>query len=75
MNFFVFDTTTNRIAATPQIWIYFVSSASLTLITLVLYYGVARRFTGRDSSVRIIPRMTLRRRYTTLTEKMLSTNV
>jgi len=74
MNFFVFDTTTHRIAVTPQIWIYVVSSASLTLITLALYYGVANRFTGRDL-VPKIPRMTLRRRYTALTEKMLSTNV
>ena len=76
MNFFVFDTTTNRIAVTPEIWIYFVTSAGLTLITLALYYGVATRFRdGDDPSAPRVPRMTLRRRYTALTEKMVSTNV
>jgi len=76
MNFFVFDTTTNRIRATPQIWIYFATSVGLTLVTLALYYGVAGRFRESDDpSVERAPRMTLRRRYTLLAEKMASTNV
>jgi hypothetical protein len=76
MNFFVFNSTTNRIHVTPQVWIYFATSAGLTLITLLLYYGVAGRFReSEDPSVERAPRMTLRRRCTLLAEKMASTNV
>jgi hypothetical protein len=76
MNFFVFNSTTNRIHATPQIWIYFATSVGLTLVTLALYYSVAGRFRDGDGpATEREPRMTLRRRCTLLAEKMAATNV
>jgi hypothetical protein len=70
MNFFVFDTTTRRIEASPEIWVYFATSAGLTALTLALYYAIAgrvRRAVNAPSTH--IPGMTLRRGYTGLTEK------
>jgi hypothetical protein len=71
MNFFVFNMDDNRIQATPQIWIYFAASGGLTLLTLVMYYGVARRFKfDEDPSVDRPPRTSLRRRFSLLAEKV-----
>jgi hypothetical protein len=76
MNFFVFDSTNNRIDVTPQIWIYFISSAGLTLVTLALYYGVTGRFSDGDVPLaQRVPRMALQRRYKVLKEKIASTMV
>jgi hypothetical protein len=76
MNFFVFDTTTRRIEATPEIWIYFVTSAGLTAATLALYYAIAGRMRRADNApLTHIPGMTLQRGYTGLTEKRVLSSV
>jgi len=70
MNFFVFDTKTKRIEASPEIWVYFLTSAGLTAVTLALYYAIAGRVKRPDSvPVARIPGMTLKRGYTGLSEK------
>lgn len=74
MNFLVFNTTTRQIEASSEIWIYFVSSFGLTVVTLALYYAIAGRV-GKVNRVpsAYIPGMTLRRGYTGLAEtKVLS---
>ncbi|KAJ5685591.1 hypothetical protein N7455_010722 [Penicillium solitum] len=71
MNFFDMDQTNNRIVGTPMIWIFFVSSISLTAITFLLYYWLLNRdstaFRGLAPKIRSSPTWTIegmRRRFT-----------
>lgn len=41
MEFFEMDTATQRLMTSPQIWIYFVTAAGVTILTMALYYVMA----------------------------------
>jgi hypothetical protein len=43
MNFFDMNQEAGRIVASPMIWIYVVSSVTITVMTMVLYYWLVRR--------------------------------
>jgi hypothetical protein len=71
MEFFEMDVETRRLTTSPEIWIYFVTSVGATILTVVLYYAMARlpalckQAKGRDnrSGDDHVPR-SLRRGYT-----------
>lgn len=41
MEFFELDPKTRLLITSPQIWIYFVTAASVTIVTACLYYVMA----------------------------------
>jgi hypothetical protein len=41
MEFFGMDQATHRLTTSPQIWIYFVTAAATTILTVALYYVMA----------------------------------
>jgi hypothetical protein len=41
MEFFEMDPLTERLKTSPQVWIYFVTAAVTTILTIVLYYFMA----------------------------------
>jgi hypothetical protein len=41
MEFFKIDDKSRHIQASPQLWIYFVASIVLTLVTLTIYIGLS----------------------------------
>jgi hypothetical protein len=41
MEFFDMDQATHRLTTSPQIWVYFVTAAATTILTVALYYVMA----------------------------------
>jgi hypothetical protein len=41
MEFFEMDQATLQLTTSPQIWIYFVTAAATTVLTVALYYNMA----------------------------------
>jgi hypothetical protein len=49
MEFFTSDSGTHHLKLSPQIWIYFVTAAGMTALTMVLYTLMAGRPNRRES--------------------------
>jgi hypothetical protein len=66
MNFFVLEQKTLELLTSPKLWIYFVSSIGLTVLTMVLYYMMAGlpRIKKDPSKSDEFPSMNLKRGYT-----------
>jgi hypothetical protein len=70
MEFFDMDKTTQHLTTSPQVWIYFVTAAATTILTMALYYFMAgvpkvqwKRHVGCDEKEDHVPH-SLKRGYT-----------
>jgi hypothetical protein len=70
MVFFEVDKPTQRLTTSPQVWVYFVTAAATTILTMALYYIMAgfpkvqwKRRVGCDATEDHVPR-SLQRGYT-----------
>ena len=68
MDFFNFDTQTHRLQVSSQIWIYFVTSLILTIVTASCYLSIAGwGWRAGDKAKKVeaeIPMMNLQRGWT-----------